>query len=140
MEALVLSLLTWIGTAGGYPVPAEPPGVEFVAPRFIWDTMCEGRPCGVGAMYRRGGRVVYVDERLRPARNLFDSAVLLHELVHYVQDASGRFPGRDCRTWVAQEREAYTLQAAWLREHRRRYPLRAQLPDESQCEAADAGR
>lgn len=133
MGALVLSLLAWISAATGYPMPGAPPTVQFVGHRFIRDTMCGGEECAVGAMYRRGGNVVYMDDRLDPRTNVLDSAVLLHELVHFEQEQSGRFPGQGCRTWVAQEREAYTLQARWLHEHHRRYPLRSQLPSEDLC-------
>ncbi len=134
MASLVVTLLAWITAATGYPMPAASPSVEFVAPQVIRDTMCGGDSCTVGAMYRRGGATVSIDDRLDPGRNLYDAALLLHELVHYVQEQSGRFPGTDCRTWLAQEREAYTLQARWLREHHKRYPLRRALPREDACD------
>ncbi len=133
MEALVLGLLGWIVSATGYPMPAAPPSVEFVSHACIRDTACAGRECAVGAMYLRA-RVVYMDDRLDPTGNLYDSAVLLHELAHYVQERSGRFREESCRAWLAEEREAYTLQARWLRERHRRYPLQRQLPPADLCD------
>jgi uncharacterized protein DUF6647 len=134
MSALIPSLLAWIAAATGYAVPAALPEVRLVPHQVIRGAICAGQECAVGAMYRPGDDVIYLDERLAPAANDFDAAVLLHELVHWVQDRSGRVPDRDCRTRVAAEREAYTLQAAWLRERHKRYPLARQLPDESLCD------
>lgn len=137
IATLVANLLAWICATTGYPVPATQPTVEFVRPQVIRERMCEGKECSVGAMYLRG-ELIYMDRRLKPHWNVYDAAVLLHELVHYVQEKSGGFGAHDCKTWLVQERQAYTLQAAWLRERRLHYPLEEQLPDESICETARA--
>jgi uncharacterized protein DUF6647 len=139
VSALIASLLAWIAAATGYAVPPAPPEVRLVPHEVIKGAMCAGEECAIGAMYQPGRDLIYLDERLEPAANDFDAAVLLHELVHWVQDRSGRFPDRDCRTRVAAEREAYTLQAAWLRERHRRYPLARQLPDEGLCDEPEGG-
>ena len=70
-----------------------------------------------------GGREIYLDSKLRPETNLFDRSVLLHEMVHYLQSLEGQghsglpAPEGDvakCLLWYKREREAYTIQEAYL--------------------------
>lgn len=113
---LIRDLILWIGDHTVYDVSAlitEPPEVEF---------------CGVGEHipYGKVGEIIVeADLRAtydRAARRIFlilpwsadsprDRAVLLHELVHWVQFRSASWP---CPQAV--EEQAYALQAAWLEE------------------------
>ncbi len=66
--------------------------------------------CAALAAYRPGAGI-YLDERLKPETNLFDRSVLLHELVHYVQDMSDEHGDmRPCERWYQREQEAYAIQ------------------------------
>jgi hypothetical protein len=133
MEALVASLIAWICATTGYDVPALQPAVEFVTHRAIIDKMCDGEECSVVGMYLHG-EAVYLDEKLDVENNTYHVSILLHELIHYVQNKSGRFPTRDCGSWVAQEREAYAFQARWLRQRHVWYPMRRHLLSPDFCE------
>jgi len=114
VEALVAVLLAWIHATAGYAVPDTAPRVEFVQPRLIADIMCDGQPkCPVLAMYLHGD-TIFLDDRLDVQRNDYHTSILLHELVHYVQQQSGRFAENDCDGWVKEEQEAFRAQAAWL--------------------------
>ncbi len=117
----------------GYPVPPEPPAVEFVTHQLIVDTMCDGRDCPILGMYLHGD-TIYLDERLDVQNNDYHTSILLHELVHYAQDRSGRFPNQDCSTWLKQEQEAFAVQTAWLRERSVSFPQRHQIPQKDFCE------
>ncbi len=128
MDSLVAVLLAWIHAMAGYAVPDTAPRVEFVQPRLIADIMCDGQPkCPVLAMYLHGN-TIFLDDRLDVYGNDYHTSILLHELVHYVQQQSGRFTESDCESWIKEEEEAFRIQAAWLRERTISFPQRHQIP------------
>ena len=133
MDGLVIGLMTWICALTGYAIPATPPNVQFVTTQFIRDTMCEGRECRIMGMYLHGD-TIYLAMDLDVNNDVYSTSILLHELVHYAQEQSGRFPDRDCPTWLAEEREAYAVQAAWLRQRNMPFPMRRQIPSGDFCE------
>jgi hypothetical protein len=52
---------------------------------------------------------------LQPESNVFARSVLLHELVHYVQDVSNELAAvRPCERWYRREQEAYAIQKRFL--------------------------
>lgn len=64
------------------------------------------------ALYARDQHILFLADELA-LDNLLDRSILLHELVHHMQVANNvEF---DCREET--ERQAYRLQAEWLREH-----------------------
>jgi predicted HD phosphohydrolase len=70
--------------------------------------------CGVLATYQPG-EGIFLDERLKPETNLFDRSVLLHELVHYVQELNHeRGDAKPCERWYHREVEAYAIQKTFL--------------------------
>ncbi len=109
-------------------MPGIAPRVEFVQPRLIADIMCDGQPkCPVLAMYLHGN-TIFLDDRLDVHGNDYHTSILLHELIHYVQQQSGRFREGDCDSWVKEEQEAFRIQAAWLRERTIFFPQHHQIP------------
>src|SRR5262249_47669073 len=127
LEALVVILLAWIHATTAYALPETAPRVEFVQPRLIADIMCDGEPkCPVLAMYLHGD-TIFLDHRLDVQENEYHTSILVHELVHYVQQQSGRFREGDCDSWVKEEQEAFSIQAAWLRERTFISPQRHQV-------------
>lgn len=64
----------------------------------------------VGAAFDRVSETVLVPVAFDP-RDVYDRSLLLHELVHFAQHRSG------VSDIVAMEREAYALQARFLRAH-----------------------
>ena len=65
--------------------------------------------------FYRPGEGIYLDDSLKPEANLFDRSILLHELVHYVQDMSGeRADVKPCLRWYQREQEAYAIQKVFL--------------------------
>lgn len=140
MEKLVAVLLAWIHATAGYAVPESAPRVEFVQARLIADIMCDSQPkCPVLAMYLHGD-TIFLDDRLDVHGNDYHTSILLHELVHYVQQQSGRFTENDCENWIKEEQEAFRVQAAWLRERTISFPQRHQIPRrEHLCAGTPAG-
>lgn len=89
------------------------PEVIRVSHERIEAIVCNAK-CAALAAYRPGAGI-YLDERLKPETNLFDRSVLLHELVHYVQDMSDEHGDmRPCERWYQREQEAYAIQKIFL--------------------------
>lgn len=131
VDTLTLTLLHWIVAKTGLTAP-EPPRVSFV-PEYqmthLFDAASnrDRKPQAdvpaiqgeggahpafrVQALYLRATATVYLPETWRPG-GLRDQSILLHELVHHVQRFNKVVPV--CP--AALERQAYELQATWLRE------------------------
>ena len=72
------------------------------------------KPCAALAVYR-AGEGVYLDESLKPETNVFARSVLLHEIVHYVQDMNDELVNlKECERWYRREQEAYAVQKRFL--------------------------
>ena len=97
----------------GYPQPAQPPEVIFLPDVKLQQKACRGA-CVVYGWYPNG-RIIYLDDRLKPAKDIWARSILMHELVHYVQQESGAFGDQSpCEKWSSRERDAYKLQLQWL--------------------------
>ena len=113
MPQLVDSLLDAITQLSSFRKPATIPHVTRVSREEIERTICDG-PCMVKAWYLPD-EGVFFDETLRPETNLIHRSILLHELVHFVQEENGEAANLDpCRRWVQREQQAYELQAQYL--------------------------
>ncbi|HLF59156.1 MAG TPA: DUF6647 family protein [Alphaproteobacteria bacterium] len=112
-KVIVASLLAWIGAHTNYTVPAGAPMVALVPHAFIAELAC-AEECPALGVYP-DGNVVYIDQDLQIDTNVCAQSVLLHELVHYLQDRDGRFlnvpPAIRSRL---REHEAYAVQQAYL--------------------------
>lgn len=109
-DALVATLFAWAVTLSGYSDRPRPVVVQ-VPHRFLVDRACYGRPCKVIGWHPRGN-VIYIDSNLDP-ESTFGSSIIVHEMVHYLQDEAGF--ASDCAGAMAQEREAYAVQGEFLR-------------------------
>ena len=79
----------------------------------IEEIVCRAK-CAALAVYRPG-EGIYLDDSLKPETSLFDRSILLHELVHYVQDMSGAHADmKPCLRWYQREQEAYAIQKIFL--------------------------
>jgi len=113
VSKLVAELLVAIQALSSYSVPAEAPRVEFVTHQHLQQEAC-GRPCEVYGWFPPG-ETIYIDDRLDPAKDVVARSILLHELVHFLQQEAGTFPpGGSCETWLDREWEAYDIQIRWL--------------------------
>lgn len=113
LPALVAKLLIAAELLSGYPPPAEPPAVTAVARSELVARACAG-PCGIRALFPPG-RVIYVDADLLHEIDTFARSILLHEIVHYLQQEAGAFATlAPCERWLARERQALLVQRRWL--------------------------
>ena len=113
MDDLLPALLVAVDFLSKYPHPAELPPVHRV-PHAIIEQLACGKACAALAAYRPG-EGIYLDDALKPESNIFARSVLLHELVHYVQDVSNELAAiRPCERWYRREQEAYAIQKRFL--------------------------
>jgi hypothetical protein len=114
LSALVSDLFVVIHALSGYPPPSVPPEIQLVSQSVMQAEIC-GAPCPIRAYYHPT-RGVFIDETLDVANDPFARSILLHELVHYVQAASGRFDSTldPCVRYNAAEAEAYMIQNHYL--------------------------
>ena len=115
MEDLLPSLMEAIERLSKYTVPDSLPQVQRVPHETIEELACGGEKCAALAAYRPGEAIVYIDEVLEPETDVFARSVLLHELVHYVQDESDELiDAEPCRRWSRREQQAYAVQMRFL--------------------------
>jgi hypothetical protein len=115
-------LLDWAVKLSGYPRPAVRPTVEFVPQQFFNDNACGGKQCRVWGWYPNTGKaIVYVHEAARELiadgsdpRGLLAASIIVHEFTHYLQAANRAFARYQCEEALGLEREAYTVQNAYI--------------------------
>lgn len=131
MERLLPALLYAISRLSKYPVPEQMPVLHRVPREKLEEMTCIGK-CAVLANYKPGDGIYLADE-LEPESNIFARSVLLHELVHYVQDlVNDRGNLEDCLRWYYREVEAYGIQRRFLL--RIGSPIRVgYLPERTAC-------
>lgn len=113
MKYLLPELLRAVDQLSKYPYPLELPMVRRVPHERIEELAC-GKKCAALAAYR-SGEGIYIDESLKPETDIFARSVLLHELVHYVQDVANELASaRPCDRWYRREQEAYAIQKRFL--------------------------
>jgi hypothetical protein len=110
---LLPALLSALDQLSKYPRPPMLPALHRLPHAELQQLVCAG-PCPALAIYRPG-EGIYLDDKLRPETSLFDRSVLLHELVHYLQDLNNAYGGmRPCSRWYYREQEAYAIQKRFL--------------------------
>ena len=113
LSKLVGELLIAIHALTGHPLPARVPEVAFLPHAVLEQQVC-GRPCAVYGWFPPGD-TIYLDQRLDPLEDVYARGILLHELVHFLQQEEGAFaPPTSCQAWVEREREAFEVQLRWL--------------------------
>jgi hypothetical protein len=113
MSELVESLLDTISRMSNYQKPDTMPRVSKIARAEIERTICSG-PCPVKAWHMPEGGI-FLDGSLTPETDLVHRSILLHELVHYLQEINGEGASMDeCNRWLHREQEAYRLQNQYL--------------------------
>ena len=111
-SAELLTLLMWASNLSGYPIPDGLPTVQEVTREWMHERACShSTNCPFFAIYDDALDTVYLIPGLtwRAQDNL-----LVHELVHYLQDKSGKFKDHSCENIAQREREAYHVQRIYI--------------------------
>src|SRR5262245_23314156 len=113
LEPLLRSLLEVISTLSEYQAPETLPPVFQLRQAAIEAKVCD-EPCNVSAAYIPHDGI-YLAENLDPVQQPVDRSILLHELVHHLQQGHPKFAHLSgCERERAKEREAYEIQNAYL--------------------------
>jgi hypothetical protein len=116
LQALLLKLLLTAKVLGGYPIPETIPSVHFVSPGELAAIACSGN-CQARGLYEPQ-RGILLSDHLDPVADVRARGVLLHEVIHYLQDRHRRYADRPpCERYYLREREAYTIENRYLARH-----------------------
>jgi hypothetical protein len=114
MHEMFAILMSWAVTLSGYPRPATAPEIVMVPHSYLVAEACAGRECKVLGWYPPGQKI-FLDDRLDPANSLYASSIVVHEMVHFLQQQFGHFEeGFTCASTLGREREAYAVQREFL--------------------------
>lgn len=121
LKALVVGLLAWLNVHTGYDIPAQRPVVAFVPQQELVRMACTG-PCPILAWSPTDSpHVIYLAHGLDPENNTCERAILVHELVHHLQEHAGAFAEYAPTTRNhMREMEALWIQKVYLHEHGRK--------------------
>jgi hypothetical protein len=112
---LLAVLLSWASSLSGYPYPDTRPAIEYRDHAFFEQHACaEAKNCRAAAWYDNAG-TIYLDDHLADLGDPIVRGVIVHELVHYLQDLSGEFKAATCQDNVRREQHAYAVQRTYLR-------------------------
>jgi len=117
MKTLIAFLLLWIGAETDYNVNVPHPAIIQMTQTEMNDMFYGEHKTGTGklhAFYDPKANTIYLNENF-DIHNAFDKGILLHELLHYVQDMN-EVVGKKFECWRATELEVYELQSKYLLE------------------------
>ena len=120
---LIVYLLSWAVFYTGYPMPDELPIITFVPHSFFVERVCNyidppKKPCTVRAMYDDNtDGVIFMDKIFVNNIDGFVKSIIIHEMVHYLQDMSGDWKDMPywqreirCQERLYRQQEAYMVQ------------------------------
>lgn len=113
LPSLAKALLTDIEHLSRYWSSKALPPIEFVEQHEINRIVCK-KPCAVRAAYLPD-RGILLANTLDPINEPLDRSILVHELVHYLQEINHRYSELSpCKRWFQREHEAYAVQNQYL--------------------------
>ena len=113
LKVLAKTLLKDIEYLSRYWASKTLPLITLVSQDEINRVVCK-KPCAVRAAYIPDRGVLMVDT-LDPVNEPLDRSILVHELVHYLQEINNRFSElTPCKRWFQREHEAYAVQNQYL--------------------------
>ena len=113
LAVMAKRLLSDIEYISPYWASKSLPPITLVTQDEINRVVCK-KPCAVRAAYMPD-RGVLLAESLDPINTPLDRSILLHELVHYLQEINNRYSElTPCKRWFQREHEAYAVQNQYL--------------------------
>jgi hypothetical protein len=113
LNTLAKHLLSEIEHLSRYWKSKELPAISMVSQDEINRVVCK-KPCAVRAAYIPDRGVLLADN-LDPLNVPLDRSILVHELVHYLQEINNRYSDlTPCKRWFQREHEAYAVQNQYL--------------------------
>lgn len=112
VDELFAALMSWAVTLSGYPAPAHMPEVRRISHEQLERLACDSKPCKVIGWHPPGD-IIYIDSRLDLTGDIFADSIVVHEMVHFLQEKAGAYT-LGCAASIGAEREAYTVQREFL--------------------------
>ncbi len=113
---MIKVLLSWtVHLSPTYSLPETPPNLIYEPHEYFVENSCNGveKKCDVLGWYDNSG-TIHIDDRLKGNEDPYTRSLIVHEMVHYLQDISGNFDKESCDDHVFKEREAYSIQRLYL--------------------------
>ena len=126
IQELCLTLLVFAAQHAGYPQPSTCPTVERAPLPALQAMLCPERKCPVSGLYVYGESRLLLAQKHNP-KHLYPRSVIVHELVHYLQDLNGESRDKSCKANMLRERVAFFVQEKYMRSQGLRTSLRHNL-------------
>ena len=98
LNELIIALLLWITSNTDYINPKQLPEVKFLEQNELSQLACKN-DCEILAYTPVEPKyTVYLSKRLNPLKDVCHRGILLHEIIHVLQDDQGFFVDYDDRT------------------------------------------
>ena len=98
LNELIVALLFWITTNTEYKEPKKFPEVEFLEQKELTQLACK-RDCEILALTPDNPKyTIYLSKQLSPMDDICHRGILLHELIHILQDDQNIFTNYESKT------------------------------------------
>ena len=98
LNELIVALLLWITTNTEYKEPKKFPVVEFIEQEELSQLACK-RDCEILALTPEKPKyTIYLSKTLSPMNDICHRGILLHELIHILQEDQQKFINFDLKT------------------------------------------
>lgn len=123
INELCLTLLAFAAQHAGYAPPSTCPTVQQLPLSALREMLCPEQDCPVSGLYVFGENRLLLAQDHNP-KHLYPRSVIVHELVHYLQDLNGEDRDKSCRASMLRERVAFFVQEKYMRSQGMRASLR----------------
>lgn len=99
LNELILALMLWITSNTNYIEPKQVPEVEFIEQEKLSEIACKNRSCEIMAYTPLTPKYkIYLSNELKPMTDVCHRAILMHEIIHVIQEDQNVFLEYDERT------------------------------------------
>ena len=99
LNELILALMLWITSNTNYIEPKQVPQVEFIEQEKLSEIACKNRSCEIMAYTPLTPKYkIYLSSELKPMTDVCHRAILMHEIIHVIQEDQNVFLEYDERT------------------------------------------
>ena len=99
LNELILALMLWITSNTNYIEPKQVPQVEFIEQEKLSEIACKNRSCEIMAYTPITPKYkIYLSNELKPMTDVCHRAILMHEIIHVIQEDQNVFLEYDERT------------------------------------------
>tara|TARA_B100000927_G_scaffold232698_1_gene192842 strand:- start:146 stop:595 length:450 start_codon:yes stop_codon:yes gene_type:complete len=99
LNELILALMLWITSNTNYIEPKQVPQVEFIEQEKLSEIACKNRSCEIMAYTPLTPKYkIYLSNELKPMTDVCHRAILMHEIIHVIQEDQNVFLEYDERT------------------------------------------